>query len=150
MKKARAKLSWAAFGQLHHHAVRLAYELWSTAEQDTWQGLSVSAIDGSKCVLPASPALRAAFDPEGGLDQPGPGHDPQCLLSTVQDVFRHGRAFVTAGGCRLEAQSRSPCGREERASARSVAPRAGRTDANECRGVPGPRTAVTTFIVGMS
>lgn len=86
--KARAKLSWTAFEQLHHDAVRLAYELWPASEADTWQGLSVFAIDGSKYDLPASRALRAAFDPDSGLDQPGKGHYPQCLVSTVQDVFR--------------------------------------------------------------
>jgi len=86
--KARAKLSWTAFEQLHHDAVRLAYDLWPASEEGTWQGLSVFAIDGSKYDLPASPALRAAFDPDSGLDQPGKGHYPQCLVSTVQDVFR--------------------------------------------------------------
>ena len=77
-----------AFEQLHHDAVRLAYELWPASEADTWQGLSVFAIDGSKYDLPASQALRAAFNPDSGLDQPGKGHYPQCLVSTVQDVFR--------------------------------------------------------------
>jgi hypothetical protein len=86
--KARAKLSWTAFEQLHHDAVRLAYELWPASEEDTWQGLSVFAIDGSKYDLPASAVLRAAFDPDSGLEQPGQGHYPQCLVSTVQDVFR--------------------------------------------------------------
>jgi hypothetical protein len=69
--KARAKLSWTAFEQLHHDAVRLAYELWPASEEDTWQGLSVFAIDGSKYDLPASAVLRAAFDPDSGLEQPG-------------------------------------------------------------------------------
>ena len=86
--KARAKLSWTAFERLHRDAVRLAYERWPAAEEDTWQGLSVLAIDGSKYTLPASHALRAAFDPDSGLDQPGKGHYPQCLVSTVHDVFR--------------------------------------------------------------
>ena len=86
--KARAKLSWTAFEQLHHDAVHLAYEVWPTTDEDTWQGLSVFAIDGSKYRLPASEALRASFDPDSGLDQPGKGHYPQCLVSTVYDVFR--------------------------------------------------------------
>jgi len=86
--KARAKLSWTAFEQMHHDAVRLAYEVWPADEGDTWQGLSVFAIDGSKYRLPASEALRAAFDPDSGLDHPGKGHYPQCLVSTVYDVFR--------------------------------------------------------------
>jgi len=86
--KATAKLSWTAFEHLHRAAVRLAYDLWPASEEDTWLGLSVFAIDGSKYDLPASTALRAAFDPDSGLDRPGRGHDPQCLVSTVQDVFR--------------------------------------------------------------
>ena len=81
-------MSWTAFEQLHHDAVRLAYELWPTSEEDTWLGLSVFAIDGSKSHLPASEALRKAFDPDSGLDHPGKGHYPQCLVSTVYDVFR--------------------------------------------------------------
>ena len=88
MTKARAKLSWTAFEHLHRDAVRLAYEVWPASEEDTWQGLSVFAIDGSKYHLPASAALRAAFDPDSGLDQPGKGDYPQCLVSTVHDVFR--------------------------------------------------------------
>jgi hypothetical protein len=86
--KARAKLSWAAFAQVHQEAVQLAYALWPHTEADTWQGLSVFAIDGSKYRLPASPELRQAFDPDSGLDHPGQGHYPQCLVSTVHDVFR--------------------------------------------------------------
>ncbi len=46
------------------------------------------AIDGSKYHLPASNALRLAFDPDSGLDHPGQGHYPQCLVSTAYDVFR--------------------------------------------------------------
>ena len=86
--KARAKLSWTAFEQMHRDAVRLAYEVWPATDEDTWQGLSVYAIDGSKYNLPASAALRAAFDPDSGLDKPGKGHYPQCLVSTACDVFR--------------------------------------------------------------
>jgi hypothetical protein len=86
--KARAKLSWTAFERLHRDAVRLAYAVWPASEEDTWQGLPVFAIDGSQYALPASTALRAAFDPDSGLDQPGQGHYPQGLVSTVQEVFR--------------------------------------------------------------
>lgn len=86
--KARAKLSWTAFEHLHQDVVRLAYERWPAFQEDTWQGLSVFAIDGSKYRLPASEALRQAFDPDSGLDHPGKGHYPQCLVSTVYDVFR--------------------------------------------------------------
>ena len=86
--KARAKLSWTAFEQLHHDAVRLAYEVWPTGDEFAWQGLSVFAIDGSKYRLPASDAVREAFDPDSGLDHPGQGHYPQCLVSTAYNVFR--------------------------------------------------------------
>ncbi len=86
--KAWAHLSWTAFEQVHQEAVRLAYEVWLTREADTWQGLSVFAIDGSKSQLPATEVVRQAFDPHSGLDQPGKGHYPQCLVSTAYDVFR--------------------------------------------------------------
>ncbi|MCZ6799513.1 MAG: transposase, partial [Nitrospirae bacterium] len=74
--------------QVHQEAVKLAYEVWPTRETDTWQGLSVFAIDGSKYQLPAAAVVRTAFDPHSGLDHPGKGHDPQCLVSTAYDVFR--------------------------------------------------------------
>jgi hypothetical protein len=32
--------------------------------------------------------VRIAFDPHSGLEHPGKGHYPQCLVSTVYDVFR--------------------------------------------------------------
>jgi Transposase DDE domain len=85
---ARAKVSWTSFEQLHHASVNLAYELWPTRPSDTWEGLSVFAVDGSKYTLPATEALRQAFDPESGLAHPGKGHFPQCLVSTAYDVFR--------------------------------------------------------------
>jgi len=86
--KARAKLSWTAFERMHRDAVRLAYGLWPESPEDTWLGLSVFAVDGSVYDLPATEALRQAFDPDSGLGHPGRGHYPQCLVSTVYDVFR--------------------------------------------------------------
>lgn len=86
--KARAKISWKAFEEVHHQAVALAYTLWPAAKADTWQGLSVFAIDGSKYDLPATEAVRTSFDPRSGLQYPGKSHYPQCLVSTVVDVFR--------------------------------------------------------------
>ena len=86
--KARAHLSWTAFEQVHQEAVKLAYEVWPTREADTWQDLSVFAIDGSKYRLPAADAVRTAFDLNSGLEHPGKGHYPQCLVSTAYDVFR--------------------------------------------------------------
>jgi hypothetical protein len=86
--KARAHVPWTAFEQVHQEAVKLAYEVWSTRDTDTWQGLSVFAIDGSKYQLPAAAAVRTAFDPHSGLEHSGKGHYPQCLVSTAYDVFR--------------------------------------------------------------
>lgn len=86
--KARAKLSWTACEQLHQDAVCLTDTLWPASDEDTWQGLSVFAIDGSIYQLPAAEALRQAFEPDSGLDHPGKGHYPHCLVSTVYDVFR--------------------------------------------------------------
>ena len=88
LTKARAHIPWTAFEQVHQEAVKLAYEVWPTRDTDTWQGLSVFAIDGSKYQLPAADAVRTAFDPHSGLEHPGKGHYPQCLVSTVYDVFR--------------------------------------------------------------
>ena len=50
--------------------------------------MSVFATDGSKYNLPATEKLRRVFDPNSGLQNPGKGHYPQCLVSTVYDVFR--------------------------------------------------------------
>ena len=68
--KARAKLSRAAFEHLHRDAVRLAYELWPASDGDTWQGLSVFAIDGSKYDLLASPPCARRSIPTAGLIAP--------------------------------------------------------------------------------
>jgi hypothetical protein len=66
----------------------LAYEVFPPREEYLWQGLSVFAFDGSKYTLPATAAVRQAFDPQSGLEYPGRGHDPQCLVTTAYDVFR--------------------------------------------------------------
>jgi hypothetical protein len=57
-------------------------------QEYTWHGLSVFAFDGSKYDLPATDAVRQAFDPESGFEYPGRGQAPQCLVTTVYDVFR--------------------------------------------------------------
>jgi hypothetical protein len=88
LSKARQKVPWEVFQSTLHEAVDLAYELWPDDPQYTWHGLSVYAIDGSKFTLPATEAMRKAFDPESGLEHPGKGHYPQCLVSTLYDVFR--------------------------------------------------------------
>ena len=66
----------------------MAYELWPESEDFLWHGMSVYAIDGSKVDLPASYEIREEFDPDSGLENRGRGHYPQCLVSTVYDVFR--------------------------------------------------------------
>jgi Transposase DDE domain len=69
-------------------AVTLAYEVFPSRQEYTWHGLSVFAFDGSKYDLPATDAVRQAFDPESGFEYSGRGHAPQCLVTTVYDVFR--------------------------------------------------------------
>ena len=86
--KARGKLPWEVLQSLFQQSVDLAYATWPERETDHWHGLSVFAIDGSKYSLPASQELRQVFDPESGLENSGKGHYPQCLVSTVYDVFR--------------------------------------------------------------
>jgi hypothetical protein len=86
--KARTKVPWQLFEDIFHQSVALAYECYPERTQYQWHGMSVFAIDGSKCTLPASEELRRQFDPDSGLDNPGKGHYPQCLVSTTYDVFR--------------------------------------------------------------
>lgn len=50
--------------------------------------MTVCAADGSKYNLPATKAIRNEFDPKSGLEHSGRGHFPQCLITTVYDVFR--------------------------------------------------------------
>lgn len=86
--KARAKVPWTIFQDLLGDAVNVAYQCWPNDAKYLWHGMSVFAIDGSKYNLPASDELRAAFDPHSGLEYSGKGHYPQCLVSTLYDVFR--------------------------------------------------------------
>jgi hypothetical protein len=88
LSKARPKVPWTVFQSLLQDAVSLAYERWPDDPQYTWHDLSVFAIDGSKFTLPATEAIRSAFDPDSGLEHAGKGHYPQCLVSTLYDVFR--------------------------------------------------------------
>jgi len=104
--KQRHKISPQAFHDIHHKAVQTALELWPTRPEDTWKGFSVFAIDGSKFVLPASHEIRTKYDPTCGLTQPGKGHFPRCLVSTLYDVFR--RLPIARTVCPLET-----CEREE-------------------------------------
>jgi hypothetical protein len=88
LSKARQKVPWEVFQESLHDAVGVAYGLWPDDPQYTWHGRSVFAIDGSKYTLPATEALRNEFDPTSGLEHAGKGHYPQCLVSTLYDVFR--------------------------------------------------------------
>lgn len=98
--KARNKVPWKVFEEIHNDSVKLAYDLWpedSDYTCYTWKGMSVFAFDGSKYMLPATEDLREEFDPGSGLQNPGKGHYPQCLVSTAYDVFRRlpvGRTVV--------------------------------------------------------
>jgi hypothetical protein len=85
--RARAKVSWEQFKQMSQDIVDAALEHVPYDENDTWKGLSVVAIDGSKYTLPATPQIRAAFEPHSGTGN-GYGHYPLCTVSTAYDVFR--------------------------------------------------------------
>jgi hypothetical protein len=105
LTKARKKVPWEVFQHTLNDAVQLAYELWPDAPLFTWHGMSVFAIDGSKYTLPATDELRQEFDPTSGLDNVGKGHYPQCLVSTLYDVFRRlplARTIVSVNGSERE------------------------------------------------
>ena len=68
--------------------IAFAYEVLPPREEYQWRGLSVFAFDGSPYPLPATAAMRQAFDPQRGLASPGRGHYPQCLGMTAYDVLR--------------------------------------------------------------
>lgn len=87
--KARKKVPWQAFADILSEAVRVAYDLGPENDPKClWHGMSVYATDGSKYVLPATDEIREEFDPDSGLQNKGKGHYPQCLVSTLYDVFR--------------------------------------------------------------
>jgi hypothetical protein len=87
--KARKKIKWEVFRQILQDAVNTAYDIWpSDNKRYTWRGMSVFAVDGSKFNLPATEEIRQHFDPDSGLGTNGKGHYPQCLVSTLYDVFR--------------------------------------------------------------
>jgi hypothetical protein len=110
--QARGKLPWQVFQRMLADVVALAYEWWPKSKDYQWCGLNVFAIDGSPYKLPATAALRNTFDPNSGLGNPGKGHYPQCLVSTLYDVFRRipiARTIVpTNGSERAEAMAMAP------------------------------------------
>ena len=88
ISRSRAKLSWKAFEHLLDRAVEMAYAMWDNKPWHTWKGFTVYAIDGSKFQLPATKSIRDCFDPRSTMQNQWGGHYPQCLVSTVYDVFR--------------------------------------------------------------
>lgn len=88
LTKARAKLPWQVLDTLLRRLVALAYEVFPPREEYQWYGMSVCAFDGSTYTLPATAAMRQAFDPQSGLASPGRGHYPQCFVMTAYDVLR--------------------------------------------------------------
>jgi len=106
VSKARRKVPWQIFTDILADAVKCAYQLWPE-DQDKylWHGMSVYALDGSKYNLPATDDIRKKFDPNSGLQNDGKGHYPQCLVSTVYDVFRRlpiARTVVGYDSCERE------------------------------------------------
>ena len=89
VSKARKKVPWQVFQDIQSQAIQLAYDLWPKNDITyLWHGMSVFAADGSKYNLPATVEIRDKFDSESGLHNNGKGHYPQCLVSTLYDVFR--------------------------------------------------------------
>ncbi len=100
VSKARRKVPWQIFNDLLADAVKCAYQLWPEDEHKyLWHGMSVYALDGSDYILPATDEIREKFDPNSGLQNNGKGHYPQCLVSTVYDVFRQLAIARTVVGC---------------------------------------------------
>jgi hypothetical protein len=122
LTKARAKLPWQALATLLRRSVALAYEVFPPREEYQWRGLSVFAFDGSTYTLPATEAIRQAFDPHSGLTSPGRGHYPQCQVMTVDDVLR--RLPIGRTICALQEGTRAR--RHETSASRHVrVPRGG-------------------------
>lgn len=113
LTKARAKLPWQVLDILLRRLITLAYEVFPPREEYQWHGLSVFAFDGSTYTLPATAAMRQAFDPQSGLASPGRGHSPQGLVMTAYDVLRRlpvGRTICALqdGDERVQAQRLLP------------------------------------------
>ena len=59
VSKARRKVPWQIFTDIHTDAVKCAYQLWPEDEHKyLWHGMSVYALDGSKYNLPATDQIR--------------------------------------------------------------------------------------------
>jgi len=88
ISKARKKVPWQVFENLLYDATELAYQTFASSPKYLWHEMSVFAFDGSTYNLPATEEIRKEFAPVSGLEYAGRGHYPQCLVSTVYDVFR--------------------------------------------------------------
>ncbi len=105
LTRARKKVPWTIFRDILQKAVDLAYSLWPRDPAYLWHGMSAHACDGSKYDLPATEEMRKEFDPQSGLQYEGRGHYPQCLVTTVVDVFRRlcvARSVVSIHGSERE------------------------------------------------
>jgi len=67
--------------------VTLANSIFETNEDSRWNGFRLIAFDGSKYTLPNSWEIKKEFDPSAGLENPGKGHFPQCLVETAYDAI---------------------------------------------------------------
>lgn len=109
LTKARRKVGWKVFQEMLEKAVHLAYACWPESLKYVWHGMSVYAVDGSMYDLPATDEIRKEFDPKSGLQYKGKGHYPQCLVSTLYDVFRRlpiARTVVPVNSCEREQAKR--------------------------------------------
>lgn len=85
--RARRKLGHAPFRDAFGKAVRKFQGISGILGKGVWHGMRVYAGDGSKIRLPATPEIRAAYDPDAGLAPGGhSGHYPQALLTMVSDA----------------------------------------------------------------
>jgi hypothetical protein len=105
LTRARSKVPWTIFRDLHQKSVDLAYSLHPRDPSHLWHGMSVVGFDGSWYDLPATEEIRKEFDPQSGLQHEGKGHYPQCLVTTAYDVFRRlalARSVVSIHGSERE------------------------------------------------
>jgi hypothetical protein len=73
---------------MFYEAVEVAQDFFPDSRKYQWNGMDVYAVDGSKYQLPFTNELREEFDSKCGFDIGEKGHYPQCVVTTVFDVFR--------------------------------------------------------------
>ena len=79
--KHRSHIKSDAFLKLFHDTVR-HLESCAAFQKETWHGLRVFAVDGSKVNLPTHPELVSAYGVQNST-----GNLPQALISVIYDVF---------------------------------------------------------------